>query len=112
MDYEELFKFLDMVKKIQKFKFKSTFLLSTFLLAFYMIFALNMLVVIVYLSEIINQIDFDTISISIRKGYYALNGKKIGIPIFYNFMSLILVWFLIIVHTLKSINKPIKYIFS
>lgn len=101
-----------MIKKIQKFKFKSTFLLSTFLLAFYMIIALNMLVIIFYLSDIINQIDFDTISISIQKGYYVLNGKKIGIPILYSFVALILVWLLIIVHTLKVINKPIKYIFS
>lgn len=101
-----------MVEKIQKSKFKSKLLLSTFLLAFYMIFALNLLVIIVCLSEIINQIDFNVVSISIYKGYYALNDIKIGIPILYSFIGLVLIWFLIIIHTLRVINKPIKYIFS
>ena len=101
-----------MVEKLQKLKFNSKLLLSTFFLAFYMIFAFNLLIVIIYLSENVNHIDLDIISISTKKGYYVLNDEKIGIPILYSFLGLAIVWILIVLHTLKILNKPINYIFN
>ncbi|WP_310554637.1 hypothetical protein [Flavobacterium sp.] len=98
-------------QKIEK-EVKYTLLLSTLGLSIYAILALNLLLITLNISELINEIDFDKISITFIDGFYALNGKKIGVSIFYNIIMLFIIWFLMILHTLKVIKKPITYIYT
>lgn len=82
---------------------KYSLLLTTFALAIFVMFVLNVAISIIYMLDLIKQPDFETISLSVRDGYYTLNGKEIGAPIFFNIISFFAIWFLMISHTLKSI---------
>lgn len=98
--------------KLEHKSLKNNLLISTFWLAFYLVFAINILLIILNSKEIINKIELETITISIENGYYILNNIKIGFSIITNFIFLIAIWIWLIIKTLKSINKPIRYIFD
>ena len=108
----EFYKNLFMIQKIQKLEKKAKFglLASTFALALFSVLVINALIFIIYIMEIINAPDFDTISLSFQQGYYTINGEKIGASIFFNFIGVLFVWVLMIFHTLKSIHKSLSYI--
>lgn len=84
---------------------KCSLLITTFVLALFVMFVLNVAISIIYMLDLIKQPDFETISLSIKEGYYAINGKKIGVPIIFNIMCFLAIWFLMIYHTLKSLYK-------
>lgn len=101
-----------MIQKIQKLekKAKMGLLASTFALALFSVLVINALVFIIYIMEIINEPDFDTISLSFKEGYYTINGDKIGASIFLNLIGVLFIWVLMIYDTLRSIHKSLSYI--
>lgn len=99
------------MSKIEHKSLKFNLLTSTFWLAFYLVFAINVLFILFNVKELINEIELERVVISIENGFYTLNGIRIGLSIITNIICLILIWFWLITNTLKSINKPITYIF-
>jgi hypothetical protein len=101
-----------MIEKIQKLdkKSKLSLLTSTLALAIFSVIVINILVFIVYIMELINAPDFDTIYLSFKDGYYTINGEKLGASIFVNLFGILLLWGLMVYHTLRSIHKSISYI--
>lgn len=101
-----------MIGKIQKLdiKAKCSLLTSTLALAIFVVVILNVLISIVYMLELINSPDFESIWFSIKGGYYTINNNKMGVSIFFNFVGAFILWILMVYHTLKSINKSIYYI--
>ncbi|SFB01103.1 hypothetical protein SAMN05660845_1295 [Flavobacterium swingsii] len=96
-----------MIRHIQNLdtQTKYSLLITTFALALFVMFVLNVAISIIYMLDLIKQPDFETISMSVRDGYYTLNGKKIGAPIFFNIIAFFLAWFLMTCHTIKSIYE-------
>ncbi|WP_300564969.1 hypothetical protein [Flavobacterium sp.] len=98
------------LQKLDK-KAKISLLTSTLVLAVFVIFVFNVLFSTVYFLELIKNPDFETINVSFKEGFYAINEKKVGVSIFFNMIGILIVWFLMLSHTLKSINKSVNYIF-
>lgn len=96
-----------MIRNIQNLdnQTKYSLLITTFALAIFVMFILNVAVSIIYMLDLIKQPNFETISLSIKDGYYAINDKVIGIPIVLNIIAFLVVWFLMICHTIKSIYE-------
>ncbi|WP_395046706.1 hypothetical protein [Flavobacterium sp.] len=96
-----------MIRHIQNLdnQTKYSLLITTFALAIFVMFILNVAVSIIYMLDLIKQPDFETISLSVKEGYYAINDKIIGIPIVLNIIAFFLVWFIMICHTIKSIYE-------
>lgn len=96
-----------MIRNIQNLdnQTKYSLLITTFALAIFVMFILNVAVSIIYMLDLIKQPNFETISLSIKEGYYAINDKVIGIPIVLNIIAFLVVWFLMICHTIKSIYE-------
>ena len=94
-----------MIRNIQNLdnQTKYSLLITTFALALFAMFVLNVAISIIYMLDLIKQPDFETISLSVSNGYYAINGKKIGAPIFINIIAFFTIWFLMTCHTIKSI---------
>jgi hypothetical protein len=97
-----------MKETIQKLDGQARFsLLSTTLgFAIFVILILNLLDSIMYMLLLLQAPDYEFIFVSFKDGYYTINGKKMGLSIFYNILGILISWFLITWHTLKSINKP------
>lgn len=100
--------FNQMKETIQKLDGQARFsLLSTTLgFAIFVILILNLLDSIMYMLLLLQAPDYEFIFVSFKDGYYTINGKKMGLSIFYNILGILISWFLITWHTLKSINKP------
>ena len=96
-----------MIRNIQNLdnQTKYSLLITTFALAIFVMFILNVAVSIIYMLDLIKQPNFETISLSIKDGYYAINDKVIGIPIVLNIIAFLVVLFLMICHTIKSIYE-------
>jgi hypothetical protein len=101
-----------MIEKIQKLekKAKLSILTSTLALAVFSVVVINSLFFIVYIMQLINAPDFDTISLSFKSGYYTVNGEKMGASIFVNLVGVLVLWALMVYDTLRSIHKSISYI--
>ena len=96
-----------MIQNIQNLdnQTKYRLLITTFVLALFVMFVLNVAISIIYMLDLIKQPNFETISLAMRDGYYTLNNKEIGAPIFFNIVSFFVVWYLMTSHTLKSIYE-------
>jgi hypothetical protein len=96
-----------MMRNIQNLdnRTKYSLLITTFFLALFVMFVLNVAISIIYMLDLIKQPDFETISLSVKEGYYAINGKKIEIPIVFNIMCFFVIWFLMTYHSIKSIYE-------
>lgn len=101
-----------MIQKMQKLekKAKLGLLTSTFALAIFSVLVINALVFIIYIMQLINAPDFDTISLSFKEGYYTINGDKVGASVFVNLIGILFLWGLMIYDTLRSIHKSLNYI--
>ncbi|RTY95828.1 hypothetical protein [Flavobacterium sp. GT3R68] len=85
---------------------KFSLLTSTLGFAILILLIVNLLDLIMYMLLLLQEPSFDSIILSLKEGHYAINGKKMGLSLFYNFMVLLFLWALIIWHTLKTINNP------
>jgi len=101
-----------MVSNVQKIDrhSKLSLLARTLGLAIFVVLVLNVLISIVYILELIKAPDYDTISLSFNGGYYTINEEKMGASIAFNCIGILFLWFTMVVHTLKSINRSLSYI--
>lgn len=101
-----------MISKIQKLDRQAKFslLTSTLALAIFAVLVLNILISIVYVLELIKEPNFNTIWVSFQDGYYTINDNKIGVSIYVNCLGVLFFWFLMVLHTLKSIKRSLSYI--
>ncbi|TGD58539.1 hypothetical protein [Flavobacterium humi] len=102
-----------MIREIQKLEKQAKYnlLITTLALAIFVILIVNILIATVYMLELIKEPNYDSILLSFKEGYYTINGKKMGVSIFFNFMGIFALWGLMIFHTLKTMNKPIISVF-
>ena len=84
-------------------------LFTTLGFAVLVIVLLNLLDSIVYILLLLKEPDYTTILISFKHSYYTINNKEMGFSFFYNILGALIIWVLMIRHTLKSICKPIGW---
>jgi hypothetical protein len=98
-----------MIEKIQKLENNTRFsiLATTLAIALFMVLSINAVVSLVYVSKLVQQLDYEYISFSFSNGYYTINNHQIGIPLFFNFTAAIALWYFMVSYTIKSINKRI-----
>jgi len=96
--------------KIQK-EDKVKLLITTFALAVFILFVVNVFFLLLYISQNINEPTFQTINLSFRERYLIVNEEEVGFSIFVNLYGLLFIWFLMTYHTLKAIKKPFISVF-
>ena len=77
--------------------------ITTFVLTVFVMLVLNAVISIGYLLNLVKQPGFETISLSFKEGYYLVNEKKMGISIIFNIFGILVLWFLMLYHTIRSI---------
>lgn len=82
---------------------KYNLLITTFALAAFMVLVLNVLYAIIYMLDLIKDPNFETISLTFNDGYYEINGKQMGVSIFFNSIGILFLWILMLYHTIKCI---------
>lgn len=94
-----------MIKNLQDLdkQTKYSLFITTFALATFVILFLNAFISIGHLLDLIKQPGFETISLSIKEGYYFINDKKMGVSIIFNLFAILILWFLMLFHTIRSI---------
>jgi uncharacterized membrane protein SpoIIM required for sporulation len=98
-----------MINKIQRLENNTRFsiLITTLAIAVFMVLSINAVISLVYVSQLVQQLDYEYVSFSYSNGYYTINNHKIGIPLFFNLLAIILLWYFMVSYTLKIINKQI-----
>jgi hypothetical protein len=102
-----------MLGKIQKLERQAKFslLLTTLALAIFVVLIANILIATVYMLELINTPNYNSVLLSFKEGYYTINGKKMGVSIACNAIGILFLWGLMVYHTLKTINKSFVSVF-
>jgi hypothetical protein len=77
--------------------------ITTFALAVFVMLVLNAVISVGYLLDLIKQPGFQNISLSFKEGYYVINDKKMGVSIVFNLFGILVLWFLMLYHTIRSI---------
>jgi hypothetical protein len=100
-----------MIKKLQNLEkhTKYNVLLITFVLSLFIVITVNAFISMIYVSAVIQNVEHEFIALSLSEGYYEVNGHKMGVPIFVNIVAMLFLWILMILHTIKEINKPTSY---
>lgn len=90
---------------------KLQMLTSTFALALLVIFILNLFFLLKVISENIYHPDFIIAKLTIKKNYLMLNNQEFGLTVISNIILFVFIWFCMLIHTLKSMNKKIVTFF-
>lgn len=90
---------------------KLQMLSSTFALALLVVFILNLFFLLKVIGENVYNPDFVVAKLTIKKNYLMLNNKEFGITVSSNIILFVFIWFCMLIHTLKSINKKIVAFF-
>jgi hypothetical protein len=100
-----------MIEKIQKLDYdiRCSVLITTLAIAIFMVVSINALMSVIYISKLIQQLDYESISFSFNDGYFVINNHEEGLSLFFNFIGIIGLWFFMVLHTIKVINKPVVY---
>lgn len=98
------------IKKTEK-QAKFSLLITTLALAIFVILIANILVATVFMLELINTPNYDSVLLSFKEGYYTINGKKMGVSIICNVIGILFLWSLMLYHTLRTINKSFVSVF-
>ena len=85
-------------------------ILSNLALAVFMTISLNALRSIMVISEIIMLVDFNELVFSFKNGYYTINDREIGIPVFMNIVLTLLVWRIMVWHSLKIFYENVTVV--
>ncbi|MBC7643272.1 MAG: hypothetical protein H7174_13220 [Flavobacterium sp.] len=85
-------------------------ILSHLALAIFMVVSLNAVGSIAIVAKFIETLEFNQIFFSFKNGYYTLNDKQIGVPIFINFLIIIALWRLMVWETFRDYPKPTEII--
>lgn len=103
--------FNQMKETIQKLDNQARFSLLTTTLGFalFVLILINLLDAIMYMLLLLQEPEYESILLSFKEWHYTINDKKMGLSVFYNFLGGLALWFLIICHALKSINKPVGW---
>ncbi len=98
-----------MIEKIQKLENNTRFsiLATTLAIAVFMVFSINAVISLVHISKLVQQLDYEYITFSFSNGYYTINNHQIGIPLFFNLMAIMALWYFMVSYTVKVINKHI-----
>lgn len=103
----KIHKYKLMLKEIQKLekKQKVNLVVSTVILTSILIILFNALILVVYIPELIKILDSESLSFSIKKGYFAINSHPVGISILVNSISFLSLWLVLIHDALRSIKE-------
>lgn len=85
-------------------------ILSHLALAIFMVISFNVVGSIVIVAKFIETLEFNQILFSFKNGYYTLNDKQIGVPIFMNFLVIIALWKLMVWETFRNYPKPTEIV--
>lgn len=90
---------------------KIKLLVSTCALAIFIVFVANVFLLLLHISENINEPTFQIIQLSFDGTYLNVNNEKVGFALIFNFIGLLLLWVMMTYHTLKTIKKPFVSMF-
>jgi len=98
------------VQKIEPSE-KIKLLVSTFALAVLIVVVANVFLLLLYISQNINEPTFQIITLSFDGSYLKINDEKVGFALFFNLIGLMILWVMMTYHTLKTIRKPFVSMF-
>ena len=98
------------VQKIEPSE-KVKLLVSTFALAVLIVVVANVFLLLMYISQNINEPTFQIITLSFDGSYLTINDEKVGFALFFNLIGLLILWVIMTYHTLKTIRKPFVSMF-
>ena len=102
-----------MINRMDKLETQTKFslLITTLALAIFVILIGNTLISMIYILEWIKMPNYDSLLLSLKEGYYTINGQKMGVSIFWNVIGVLFLWGLMVYHTLRTINRPFVSVF-
>lgn len=90
---------------------KCSLLISTFFLAVFIIIALNIIMILVYIIQHIEQPDFDRLTLAFKNNRLIINDEKVGFSIIQNGSVFLFVWLFLIIATVRAVNKKMTTYF-
>lgn len=85
---------------------KIKLLVSTFALAILIVLVGNVFLLLLYISQNIEEPTFQLTNLTFKNTYLMVNNEKVGFTLFFNLLGLFFLWLMMTYHTLKSIKKP------
>lgn len=92
-------------KVYQQRRNKCSLIVSTFFLAVFILIALNIIMILFYIIQNIEQPDFDRLTMAFKNGRLIINDEKVGFSILQNSYIFMFVWLFLIIATVRVINK-------
>ena len=94
-----------MIKSLQYIEnpIKKKLFISTFVLAIVVMMVINAIVLLIHILEMNNNPAFEGITFTFRDSNYIINSEKMGISLGYNFLGIIIVWLIMLYHSIKTI---------
>lgn len=86
---------------------KIDILLTTLGLSVFSMLVINIIITFFCIQDLIKYTDLETISFTVKEGFYYVNEYKIEASIAFNFVGVIFLWVVMLWHTLKTVNKTI-----
>ena len=94
-----------MIKSLQSFEnpVRKKLFISTFVLAIVVMLVINAIVLLIHILEMNNNPAFEVITFTFRDSSYIINNEKMGISLGYNLLGIIIVWLIMLYHSVKTI---------
>ena len=94
-----------MIKSLQRFEnpVRKKLFISTFVLAIVVVMVINAIVLLIHILEMNNNPAFEVITFTFRDTSYIINSEKMGISMGYNLLGIIIVWLIMLYHSVKTI---------
>lgn len=86
-------------------KNRFSLLMSTLMVAAFIVIALNIIFVLFYTLKNMNEPLFDILTLTFKDGYLLINGEKVGLSILINLLLLFVIWLIMIYSTLRAMNR-------